>query len=449
MRIYRIITPLLILLIAGAVWSWNRIDDPASSILFITVDTLNRHHMSIYGYPLPTTPHLERLARQGIRFNRVYATASWTPPAMATLFYGGLPYDHGVTDWNTPPSPRVVRRSWVRALRGLGYKAYFFSNHPGLKSPAPLICRLFDRCEILGVDDLGLVQRVASTVRNRKDPGPVLVWVHFIGPHEPFLPRLEIEQLWVANTALPSPPAPICPPPMMFGAGCIPSYLYPIPVPYEYTVERLRARYDAEIYETDRAINGLIRRLVRKRKGWVVSVTADHGEIIYHPGELDHPPLFFSHGTYLYDELIHIPWILYGADIPEKGLRVSSLISQTDIPATVFYLATGRRPEGWPGRVLKAAEGWRSGRRWITAWEARARWTVLVDAQGNVWWYRDGMVYRRSPGPRPWEAVEPPGWMVGLLHRMGMYLEGLSRVSRVEVSKETRSVLRSLGYVQP
>ena len=363
MRILRSITPLLILLVAGAVWSWTRIDDAQSSILFITVDTLNWKHTSIYGYSLPTTPNLERLAREGIRFDRVYATASWTPPAMATLFYGGLPYDHGVTDWNTPPSPRVIRRSWIRALRELGYETYFFTNHPALKSPAPLFCRLFDRCEILGMDDLELVQRVNAVVRNRISQGPVLVWVHFIGPHEPFLPRLEIEQDWVANTALPSPPAPICPPTTMFGSGCIPSYLYPIPVPYEYTVERIRARYDAEISEADRAIGGLIRRLVDKRKDWVISVTADHGEIIYHPEELDHPPLFFSHGTYLYEELIHIPWILAGAGLREYGLRVSSLISQTDIPSTVFYAATHRRPEGWPGRVLMAKEGWQSERR--------------------------------------------------------------------------------------
>ena len=40
------------------------------NVLFIVLDTVRADHLSLYGYPRPTTPTLERLAKNGIRFDR-------------------------------------------------------------------------------------------------------------------------------------------------------------------------------------------------------------------------------------------------------------------------------------------------------------------------------------------------------------------------------------------
>src|SRR5207302_1043365 len=49
----------------------------------------------------PTTPRLERLAKQGIRFDEARATAPWTLASHASFFTGRWPHELGV-EWLTP-----------------------------------------------------------------------------------------------------------------------------------------------------------------------------------------------------------------------------------------------------------------------------------------------------------------------------------------------------------
>ena len=62
---------------------------PASqNAIVISLDTLRADHLSCYGYPRKTSPRLDRLAREGILFERAYSQAPWTRPSVATLFTG-------------------------------------------------------------------------------------------------------------------------------------------------------------------------------------------------------------------------------------------------------------------------------------------------------------------------------------------------------------------------
>ena len=76
---------------------------PADSpnVLLIVLDTVRADHLSLYGYHRATTPMLERLAKRGIRFDEVRATAPWTLPSHASMFTGRWPHELGV-EWMTP-----------------------------------------------------------------------------------------------------------------------------------------------------------------------------------------------------------------------------------------------------------------------------------------------------------------------------------------------------------
>ena len=63
----------------------------APNVLLITLDTVRAQNLSLYGYSRPTTPHLERLAKKGVLFERALATTSWTLPSHASMFTGRLP----------------------------------------------------------------------------------------------------------------------------------------------------------------------------------------------------------------------------------------------------------------------------------------------------------------------------------------------------------------------
>ena len=65
------------------------------NVILITMDTTRRDHLSCYGYPKETTPHLDRFAEDGVVFENVRSTSSWTLPAHASIFTGLYPFKHG------------------------------------------------------------------------------------------------------------------------------------------------------------------------------------------------------------------------------------------------------------------------------------------------------------------------------------------------------------------
>ena len=68
---------------------------PPRTILFVVADTLRADHLSLLGYPRPTSPRLEELARQATVYTNARSTAPWTLPSHASLFTGLYPHEHG------------------------------------------------------------------------------------------------------------------------------------------------------------------------------------------------------------------------------------------------------------------------------------------------------------------------------------------------------------------
>src|SRR5262245_21722229 len=75
------------------------------NVLLITLDTLRADHVGAYGYTKGSTPALDRLAREGIRFADATAQAPLTGPAHAAILTGQYPARLGVRDNATTPIP--------------------------------------------------------------------------------------------------------------------------------------------------------------------------------------------------------------------------------------------------------------------------------------------------------------------------------------------------------
>ncbi len=68
----------------------------APNVLVIVVDTLRADHVSSYGYARPTTPNLDRMAQQGVRFDNAISPCSWSLPSHVSLLTGLYQFEHGV-----------------------------------------------------------------------------------------------------------------------------------------------------------------------------------------------------------------------------------------------------------------------------------------------------------------------------------------------------------------
>jgi arylsulfatase A-like enzyme len=69
------------------------------NILFILIDDLGWRDLACYGSSFYETPHLDRLASQGVRFTDAYAACPVCSPTRASLMTGKYPATVGITDW--------------------------------------------------------------------------------------------------------------------------------------------------------------------------------------------------------------------------------------------------------------------------------------------------------------------------------------------------------------
>ena len=70
------------------------------NILYIMADDHAAHAISAYGSTINQTPHLDRLAKEGMRFDRVFAVNSICTPSRATILTGKYSHLNGVPVFN-------------------------------------------------------------------------------------------------------------------------------------------------------------------------------------------------------------------------------------------------------------------------------------------------------------------------------------------------------------
>ena len=74
------------------------------NILFIMADQLRFDYLSCTGHPHLHTPHIDALAKRGIRFDRAYVQSPVCGPSRASFYTGRTVFSHGST-WNRVPLP--------------------------------------------------------------------------------------------------------------------------------------------------------------------------------------------------------------------------------------------------------------------------------------------------------------------------------------------------------
>lgn len=90
------------------------------NILFVMADQLAARYLPFHGHPLVQTPHLSRLAAEGVVFENAYSSSPLCAPARATVMNGLLPSRTGVYD-NAAEFPSAIP-TWAHYLRKEGYK---------------------------------------------------------------------------------------------------------------------------------------------------------------------------------------------------------------------------------------------------------------------------------------------------------------------------------------
>jgi arylsulfatase A-like enzyme len=334
------------------------IDRPAApgspNIVLITLDTVRADHLSVYGYPRPTTPNLGKWARRGLVFENAIAPSSWTLPNHASIFTGLLPHQHGA-DWIHAMDTR--RWTLAEVLRSWGYETAGFSsnfvfgqggwgmnqgfeeydddsvtvrhNLMALAVGQMLLQPLYYACirpeEFDRRDARELNEEIFRWLRHRSSR-PFFLFINYFDAHDPYL----------VPSGFPSRFAPL------------PARLVRKARPAIRNDERgeissgetasLIDGYDDCLAFLDESVGHLLATLssLPEWPNTLVIITADHGEAFGEHGA-------YGHSTNLYREVLRVPLIVLGPNIP-AGQRISYLVRTRELFPTVLDFATHGSP---------------------------------------------------------------------------------------------------------
>jgi arylsulfatase A-like enzyme len=106
------------------------------NVLLILCDDLRWNALGCAGHPTLKTPHIDRLAQEGVRFANMFCTTSLCSPSRASILTGLYAHAHGVTN-NFTELPSQYPH-WPQRLREEGYStAYIGKWHMGENNDAP------------------------------------------------------------------------------------------------------------------------------------------------------------------------------------------------------------------------------------------------------------------------------------------------------------------------
>jgi len=90
------------------------------NIIFIMSDDHAAHAMSCYGSRINETPHIDRIANEGMRFDNCFCTNSICTPSRAAILTGTYNHINNVTTLDTPMDNRL--QTYPKLLKEAGYQ---------------------------------------------------------------------------------------------------------------------------------------------------------------------------------------------------------------------------------------------------------------------------------------------------------------------------------------
>jgi arylsulfatase A-like enzyme len=307
------------------------------NIVLFAIDSIRADHMSCYGYPRLTTPHMDRFAQGGTLFERTYSAHIPTTPAYSSMLTGMDCFSTQVVALRHRGGLRPEIKTLGEILQGAGYATTCVGFSGNAASS-----RGFDqylnysgwgswnegrspKAENLNAVALPELDRLAAQDQ------PFFLFLRHMDPHAPYLPPAPYERMfYYGNESDPSNKS--MEPVMAFKPfrDFFASWMPPGISDKDYVI----AQYDGSIAYMDAAIASIFTALETHGlpDNTIVAINGDHGETLY-----DHDCFFDHHG--IYDTTLHVPLIIrYPPKVP-AGRRVPGFNQHKDLVPTLLELA--------------------------------------------------------------------------------------------------------------
>lgn len=371
------------------------------NLIFITFDALTAEDMSLYGYHLQTSPHLDAFAGESYLFKNMYANANWTRPSVASLLTGTYPWTHRLIHlgkYNCFLPENLSGKNIAALLKREGYQTAAIVSNLGYAHPSTndtlqsFDCKPFDTVqpdfkpfatETFFSDESVLwflkirstahiwLENIKSTYARlfmlisfpgdvskwNHEPGapaaltfdlasrylqevdrPFFLWIHVMPPHAPYLPGNRFRKRFLTEDAFLTVTDQMIP-------GVSERFIYPENV--QPLISKLRLRYNEFILDTDNEFGLFLSRI--KAQGLldtsIVIVSSDHGES-FERGYVTHG------GPMLYNNLVHIPLLIHTPG-QKNPFVINRPAEQVDLAPTILDFLGLPIPPWMEGESLK------------------------------------------------------------------------------------------------
>lgn len=447
------------------------------AVFLIVVDTLRPDRLSCYGYAEHQTPNIDAIANAGMRFDNAQAVASWTLPSMGAMMTSKYPAQLGLVERPEPALTRFQKRqrrvqirytpspeahTLAELMSEAGFRSAAFVDQPALCYPGGFIQGFHDWYyaveqtydEYYGTDtdrvrkhpigeevphepapagptsalgsDIALIETFTEWLEDNANES-VFAWLHLLTPHHPYQPPVRYGQQFVKQ-----------------GDGWV-------EVPPSQ-------RYDGEVRATDDLVGKILEAIDAfvGRENALIIFTSDHGEAF---DEHDTS----GHGQSLHREVISVPLIIAGPNIP-SGESSDAYVSTIDILPTILDAVdvTVPVPGGIEGESLLASGGGPTQDRLVFSqgmlYGSTERSLIsdgvklMYDAEGAVYSLYDVVADRGETqdvmGKQPEVEKRLRAGMDRLMERLAKEYESAAHASTdsTEVERALK-MMRALGYV--
>jgi hypothetical protein len=424
--------------------------DPRPNLVLLSIDTLRRDHLDVYGYARETAPFLrDGLAAGGTVFDGLVAEAATTDPSHMTMFTSLPAQVHGVTrhlealDVPVTTLAEALRAHGYRTAaitedgplahdRGfaIGFEAYRENKSPSVILPAGRVEDTF---------------RQARAWLDRNGDRPFFLFLHTFQVHAPYAPPAAYRAFFTEDA--------------------------PAALPVEQ--RRAIADYDREIRYVDDQLAALVRHADARGRDrdtiWIV--LSDHGEEFWEHGSL-------GHGALPYEEVLGVPLIVRGPGVARGAWRGAPL-HHLDLMPTLLELAGAPVPPEAQGRSFApllregAPDPGPAALRPLVS----AAWMLPAPLEPPAFAVRlgpDKLIRWKSPITIGWEerrvdlSADPgeqrprPGALPALAEALAGHAQGVRAVREalaarlgdgrptppVRLDPERERTLRALGYIE-
>lgn len=303
------------------------------NVIVFGIDSLRRDFMSSYGYHHQTTPHIDKIASEGVLFENHFSPSIPTTPAYASMLSGRDCFGTDVVALRHKGPMREGVRTLAEILGENGYNSTCvgFSNNPSSRG--------FDRYldyEAWLPDETGRCPKaenlndvaIPELRRLNAEDQPFFLFMRHMDPHSPYLPPRPFERLFYGGNEK-DPNNKSMEPIYNFKphADFFKSWIPEGVTDKDYVI----AQYEGAIAYMDASIQNIFAELeaLGIEEETLIVLTSDHGETLY-----EHDCYFDHHG--MYDNCLVVPLILKFKGKLPAGKRLSDTTLIQDITPTIL-----------------------------------------------------------------------------------------------------------------